>query len=129
MAHVQSGNPRHGLLVTASILLVMFVWTPYGFSLPGFLQAVVGDAKVQAQVAGLVGDALGFIGYAVSLGGVESLICTPANMTHESFSAEDRAAAQIPDGLLRLAVGIEDSRDNIDLLAAGLAAASPTTTN
>lgn len=74
-------------------------------------------------------DALGFIGYAVSLGGVESLICTPANMTHESFSAEDRAAAQIPDGLLRLAVGIEDSRDIIDLLAAGLAAASPTTTN
>src|SRR5215468_2507572 len=30
------------LLVTASILLVMFVWTPYGFSLPSFLQAVVG---------------------------------------------------------------------------------------
>src|SRR5512137_1150340 len=45
------------LLVTASILLVMFVWTPYGFSLPGFLQAVFGDAKIQAQVAGLLGDA------------------------------------------------------------------------
>jgi cation/acetate symporter len=45
------------LLVTASILLVMFVWTPYGFSLPGFLTAVVGDAKVQAQVAALLGDA------------------------------------------------------------------------
>jgi cation/acetate symporter len=45
------------LLVTASILLVMFVWTPYGFSLPGFLQSVVGDAKVQAQVASLLGDA------------------------------------------------------------------------
>jgi len=45
------------LLVTASILLVMFVWTPYGFSLPAFLQSVVGDAKVQAQVATLVGDA------------------------------------------------------------------------
>jgi cation/acetate symporter len=45
------------LLVTASILLVMFVWTPYGFSLPGFLQAAVGDAKIQAQVAALLGDA------------------------------------------------------------------------
>src|SRR5512135_345813 len=45
------------LLVCASILLVMFVWTPYGFSLPAFLTAVVGDAKVQAQVAGLLGDA------------------------------------------------------------------------
>jgi len=45
------------LLVTASILLVMFVWLPYGFSLPAFLQAVVGDANVQAQVASLLGDA------------------------------------------------------------------------
>lgn len=45
------------LLVTASIVLVMFVWTPYGFSLPGFLEAVVGDAKVQAQVASILGDA------------------------------------------------------------------------
>jgi cation/acetate symporter len=45
------------LLVTASIILVMFVWTPYGFSLPGFLTAVTGDAKVQAQVASLLGDA------------------------------------------------------------------------
>ncbi len=45
------------LLVLASILLVIFTWAPYGFSLPGFLQAVVGDAKVQAQVAKLLGDA------------------------------------------------------------------------
>lgn len=45
------------LLVAASILLVMFTWAPYGFSLPAFLQAVVGDAKVQAQVASLLGDA------------------------------------------------------------------------
>jgi len=45
------------LLVIASILLVMFTWAPYGFSLPGFLEAVVGDAKVQAQVAKLLGDA------------------------------------------------------------------------
>lgn len=45
------------LLVTASLLLVAFVWAPYGFSLPGFLTAVTGDAKVQAQVAKLLGDA------------------------------------------------------------------------
>ena len=45
------------LLVTASIVLVMFVWTPYGFSFPSFLSAVVGDAKVQGQVALLLGDA------------------------------------------------------------------------
>jgi cation/acetate symporter len=47
---------KAGLLVTASILLVMFVWLPYGFSLPDYLQAVVGDTKVQAQVAKLLGD-------------------------------------------------------------------------
>ncbi len=45
------------LLVTASILLVILVWTPYGFSLPAFLTAVIGDADVQAQVALLLGDA------------------------------------------------------------------------
>jgi len=45
------------LLVIASILLVMFVWAPYGFSLPAFLEAAIGDAKVQAQVAALLGDA------------------------------------------------------------------------
>jgi cation/acetate symporter len=45
------------LLVTASILLVMFVWLPYGFSLPGFLQAAVSDPKIQAQTAALLGDA------------------------------------------------------------------------
>src|SRR6185369_10331441 len=45
------------LLVIASLILVMFVWVPYGFSFPSFLNAVVGDAKVQGQVALLLGDA------------------------------------------------------------------------
>lgn len=45
------------LLVAASLLLVFFAWMPYGFSLPGFLQSVVGDPKVQTQVARLIGDA------------------------------------------------------------------------
>jgi len=45
------------LLVTASILLVLFTWGQYGFSLPGFLSAVVADPKVQSQVAKLIGDA------------------------------------------------------------------------
>ncbi|HXH03887.1 MAG TPA: cation acetate symporter [Candidatus Competibacteraceae bacterium] len=44
------------LLVAASIILVMLVWAPYGFSLPGFLQSVVADPKVQARVAQLLGD-------------------------------------------------------------------------
>jgi cation/acetate symporter len=45
------------LLVIASIVLVIMVWSQYGFSLPGFLEAVVGDAKVQARVATILGDA------------------------------------------------------------------------
>ena len=44
------------LLVTASLMLVFLVWSPYGFSLPAYLQAVVGDEKVIAQVAKLLGD-------------------------------------------------------------------------
>ncbi len=45
------------LLVIASLVIVMLVWTPYGFSLPAFMADVVGDAKVQARVATLLGDA------------------------------------------------------------------------
>jgi cation/acetate symporter len=45
------------LLVTASILLVMFTWGQYGFSLPGFLQAAVDNPDIQKQVAKLLGDA------------------------------------------------------------------------
>jgi cation/acetate symporter len=45
------------LLVIASIVLVLLTWAPYGFSLPGLLDAVVGDPKTQAQVAKLLGDA------------------------------------------------------------------------
>jgi len=44
------------LLVSASVVIVMLVWVPYGFSLPGFLADVVGDAKVQARVAALLGE-------------------------------------------------------------------------
>jgi cation/acetate symporter len=45
------------LLVIASLVLVSLVWLPYGFSLPAFLQAVVDDPKIQAQVAKLLGTA------------------------------------------------------------------------
>ena len=51
---------------------------------------------------------------AESLGGVESLICHPAKMTHASISKEKRAELGISDGLLRLSIGIEDVSDLID---------------
>jgi len=48
---------------------------------------------------------------AVSLGGVESLIQHPASMTHAAVKREDRLAAGIADGLVRLSVGCEDRDD------------------
>ncbi len=59
---------------------------------------------------------------AESLGGVESLIEHPAIMTHASVPADVRAAIGIGDSLVRLSVGIEDSRDLIDELDMALAA-------
>ncbi|MBY0522579.1 MAG: cystathionine gamma-synthase [Gemmataceae bacterium] len=48
---------------------------------------------------------------AESLGGVESLVCHPATMTHASIPTEIRQARGIDDGLVRLSVGIEDCDD------------------
>lgn len=59
---------------------------------------------------------------AQSLGGVESLICHPATMTHSGMSAEARHTAGISDQLLRISVGLEEIDDLIDDLAAALAA-------
>lgn len=50
---------------------------------------------------------------AESLGGVESLLCHPAIMTHASIPKEIREARGVTDGLLRLSVGIEDIADLI----------------
>lgn len=57
---------------------------------------------------------------AVSLGGIESLICNPARMTHGSLSPGERAALGITDDLLRLSVGIEDAEDLLRDLAGAL---------
>jgi cystathionine gamma-lyase len=48
---------------------------------------------------------------AESLGGVESLVCHPATMTHASIPADVRIARGVDDGLIRLSVGIEDVAD------------------
>ncbi len=50
---------------------------------------------------------------AESLGGVESLICHPATMTHASVAPEVRERLGITDGLVRISVGIEDTEDII----------------
>ena len=57
---------------------------------------------------------------AVSLGGVESLICHPASMTHESYPKELQEKIGISQNLLRLAIGIENADDLIDDLKQAL---------
>ena len=51
---------------------------------------------------------------AESLGGVESLCCHPASMTHASIPPEERKKSGLVESLLRLSVGIEDVDDLID---------------
>ena len=51
---------------------------------------------------------------AESLGGVKSLLCHPAQMTHKSIPAEKRHAAGVADSLIRLSVGLEEATDLID---------------
>lgn len=50
---------------------------------------------------------------AESLGGVKSLLCHPAQMTHKSIPAEKRKAAGVADSLIRLSVGLEEVNDLI----------------
>jgi cystathionine gamma-lyase len=50
---------------------------------------------------------------AESLGGIESLSCHPATMTHASVPKHTREAVGITDGLVRLSVGIERMEDLI----------------
>ncbi len=51
---------------------------------------------------------------AESLGGVESLVCQPAGMTHASIEPARRLEIGITDGLLRLSVGVEDIEDLLE---------------
>jgi cystathionine beta-lyase/cystathionine gamma-synthase len=60
-----------------------------------------------------------------SLGGVKSLVCHPASMTHASIPAADRRRAGLSDSLVRLSVGIEDVRDLVDDLTEALGRVAP----
>jgi cystathionine beta-lyase len=59
---------------------------------------------------------------AESLGGVKSLLCHPANMTHKSIPAEKRRASGVADSLIRLSVGLEEAEDLISDLEQAFAA-------
>lgn len=72
---------------------------------------------VSFDIKGDINDAAAFLtnlrdfSLAESLGGVESLICHPATMTHAGMEAKARLEAGVGDTLIRISVGIEDVTD------------------
>lgn len=65
-------------------------------------------------------SSLKLITFGESLGGVESLICHPASMTHAAIPYDIRQEVGIVDNLIRLSVGIENSQDLLEDLTAAL---------
>ena len=68
------------------------------------------------QDAKKIAEKLKLFTLAEALGGVESLCCHPASMTHSSITPEDWKKSGLVDSLLRLSVGIEDVDDLIEYL-------------
>lgn len=75
----------------------------------GMISFIPGDGSLAAGEA--VFNRFGLFTRAESLGGVESLVCHPASMTHAAVPRDRRLAMGFADGLLRLSVGIEDVQD------------------
>ncbi|SDB27019.1 trans-sulfuration enzyme family protein [Eubacterium oxidoreducens] len=78
---------------------------------PGAMISFVLDEQYDYQI---FLENLKLVTLAESLGGVESLVCHPASMTHAAIPADIRKEVGIVDELIRLSVGIEDVDDLID---------------
>src|ERR1700677_3246132 len=82
---------------------------------------------VSFEIDGTVADVVSFVKsrryftLAESLGGVKSLLCHPATMTHASIPAEARAELGLSDTLIRLSPGCENAKDLVEDLLEGLA--------
>jgi cystathionine beta-lyase/cystathionine gamma-synthase len=79
------------------------------------------ELKGGARAAERFLSALTIAAHAPSLGGVETLVSEPRLTSHASLTAEDRARAGIPDGFLRVSLGLEDADDLIADFAQSLA--------
>ena len=84
-----------------------------------FIKGAKGGPASWRETAAVI-DAVRIPRIAPSLGGVESLIEQPLVMSYWNYSPEDRAAFGIPDNMVRLACGIEDSDDLVADLAQAL---------
>jgi len=82
-----------------------------GRQMTGYGSMIAFELKGGTEAGRIVMDSVKLAGLAVSLGGVETLISHPASMTHAGMARENRLAAGITDGLVRLSVGIEDVED------------------
>jgi len=87
---------------------------PRGFG--GMLTFDVGSFEDARQVL----NRFRLMALAESLGGVETLVCHPASMTHASVPPEKRAAIGLTDSMIRISAGIEDIEDLKDDLAQAL---------
>jgi cystathionine beta-lyase/cystathionine gamma-synthase len=81
------------------------------------------EVKGGAPAAGRVLQRLRLACHAPSLGGVETLVSEPRLTSHAGLSAADRRAQGVPDGFIRISVGIEDIDDVIADFKRALSAA------
>jgi cystathionine beta-lyase/cystathionine gamma-synthase len=77
----------------------------------GFGSLLSFEVRGGAPAAEATANALRLARHAPSLGSVESLVSLPAHTSHIQLGVDGRRAAGIPEGLVRLSVGIEDIED------------------
>ena len=75
----------------------------------GIISFTLKDDRAEAATAFVTSTH--YFKLAESLGGIKSLLCHPAAMTHKSIPAEKRRAAGVSDSLIRLSVGLEETAD------------------
>lgn len=93
--------------------------------MPGYGGMIAFELKDGLEAGRAMMNRLQLIRRAVSLGDAESLIQHPASMTHSTYTAEERAAHGITEGLIRLSVGLEEVEDIIADLKEALKAPVP----
>ncbi|HSM44109.1 MAG TPA: PLP-dependent aspartate aminotransferase family protein [Acidimicrobiia bacterium] len=87
----------------------------------GFGAMVCFEVKGGVEAGKRLMDGIELWSLAENLGSVESLITHPVTMTHAAVPRDERIAAGITDGLVRLSVGLEDVEDLIEALDRALA--------
>lgn len=86
----------------------------------GFSGMVSAEFKLNRDEIREMVAKLNLFSLAESLGGIESLVCHPATMTHSTMPEEERLKLGITEGLLRFSIGLEDAQDLIEDLSQAL---------